>query len=1274
MNYFTQKNKLKKIFALFLAVLMSFSSLFAVPIFTQAATTSITNYWNSGGWSHKYVRVNGKDAFCINYGEQASGTFKTNTKATSYYNNLSSTQKKAINQILTYSKDKGYLNYSGTGDKYVYYSAIQRAIWQITNKSASNNGLSSWYKKQTQKVYDDIMKNYSIALTKSDAPSLGSVKLTEANNYTQSKTNSKLTYAWTLSTRNDKYVSASFSATDHKLTVKSKTVDGKQYFSGTRKITLNTKKTVFDITSSQIGALGSQYAIMTAGNDKVLSSTLSVTSTAPTTSTPIVLVPHKAAITVHKYDAETGKGLPGAEFELTFTNQDGVKETQQKTTDASGNCTFKQLDVFQNDAENNNKPTTKIKYTIKEVGSPEDYIFTNTNNVVSNITLTENQTYQAKLDSKGWPNYRQLGDAKIIKQVEGENDYILGKDFEFVLTNKETGKTYTTKTDVKGEAYFCNVPVGEYTIKEIMQSAYIPTSEKTFFIDWDKNTSTANRTYCNDPAQYTESTTLKYDDGLSVLPNIESEIGVFIEDNNDAEHSYDENTLCALRIELKDDTGNPIKDASFNVTDLNYTSYGSFITDEDGIAMVLDLPAGNYVVSQESTSGDYIIDTEPKLVSLHDTINDAILTFVNDKGNVTDDSDTNESANRVPSNVFNFVNTFKRGDLEIIKSCEIFGSNPLKDNDGRSPGRGFKFQVTSNDNVTGQILTYTVVSGEDGRAVLYDIPVGTYTIKEIDVPKEYKAPAGKTVQVKWDGQTKYDITGFNNFSTKADALQAATLVTVNIENVFSRFVIEGFKSDNENKAVQGAVYGIFNIAETNYTKERAYATSTSDENGGFKFTNVPIGKYQVVELVAPEGYLLDQTPHIVDVDGEQETYILNCVDKIVKGQINIIKTGTGFVSASVDDKGVYTPIYGPVGLKGVCFDILAAEDIIHPNGTTLYRKGDVVEQIWTDDAGVATSSKLPLGKYTIVETTTLPGYYLDQTPIEVDLAFEGYDVPIVLKQLNIHNEKQKVNISLQKMLEALTDFNIGVGEEALDVVYGLFTAEEMTAIDGSIIPANSLICVANDENFIVGEDNTICNIKFNTDIPFGYDYYVKEIQTNEKYVLNTEVYNISYKEAPSFEKEYNYYINAAQADENGMELVIMNNIVRGTIIITKTDVATGKVIPNCKIEILDANKKVIFHGVTDENGEVMFEALPYGTYYYREYEAPEGYILDSTPYEFSITEDGQIIKAKMTNEAIPDPAKPHKVNTGFDYELGVLLLGVSLLAAGTILSRRKREG
>lgn len=130
---------------------------------------------------------------------------------------------------------------------------------------------------------------------------------------------------------------------------------------------------------------------------------------------------------------------------------------------------------------------------------------------------------------------------------------------------------------------------------------------------------------------------------------------------------------------------------------------------------------------------------------------------------------------------------------------------------------------------------------------------------------------------------------------------------------------------------------------------------------------------------------------------------------------------------------------------------------------------------------------------------------------------------------------------------------------------------------------------------------------------------------------------------------------------------LVNRIICGTIVITKTDISTGKVIPNCKVEILDADKNVVAQGVTNDKGRVTF-VLPYGDYY-REYEAPKGYILDTTSHKFSIRENGEVIMATMTNRPIV-----HKKATGLSFVDMMAPSGLTALGIGVwvLVSKKKK--
>ena len=198
------------------------------------------------------------------------------------------------------------------------------------------------------------------------------------------------------------------------------------------------------------------------------------------------------------------------------------------------------------------------------------------------------------------------------------------------------------------------------------------------------------------------------------------------------------------------------------------------------------------------------------------------------------------------------------------------------------------------------------------------------------------------------------------------------------------------------------------------------------------------------------------------------------------------------------------------------------------------------------------------------------------------------------------------------------------------------------------------------------------------DLPLG-KYYYKELQApNSKYVLDENTYETVIKEHGQV-----------------VECVFENSLGKGRIIITKTDVSTGQTIPDCGIEILDENKNVIIQGRTDENGKVEFDELEVGKYYFREYDAPGGYYLNEGLFEFEITENGQTVKATMTDEAIPEettvpeetttPSTTTTTNTSDTPHTGagsdvtralvatVLLVGIATTLYAVVNARRRRK-
>ena len=149
-----------------------------------------------------------------------------------------------------------------------------------------------------------------------------------------------------------------------------------------------------------------------------------------------------------------------------------------------------------------------------------------------------------------------------------------------------------------------------------------------------------------------------------------------------------------------------------------------------------------------------------------------------------------------------------------------------------------------------------------------------------------------------------------------------------------------------------------------------------------------------------------------------------------------------------------------------------------------------------------------------------------------------------------------------------------------------------------------------DEGY-TGEDGIVT-----FSLRFG-EYTVAEFDAPEGYVLDETPYAFSVTE-----------------DGQKISVDMANTKIKGKFVISKVDADTEELLPDAGFRIYDVNGEVIKEGYTDKKGNVEFD-LEFGTYYYQEFDAPDGYEVDDTKYEFSITENGKVVSVIMTNKKIP---------------------------------------
>ena len=404
--------------------------------------------------------------------------------------------------------------------------------------------------------------------------------------------------------------------------------------------------------------------------------------------------------------------------------------------------------------------------------------------------------------------------------------------------------------------------------------------------------------------------------------------------------------------------------------------------------------------------------------------------------------------------------------------------------------------------------------------------------------------------------------------------------------------------------------------------------------------------YSLVEVQAPYGYVLDSTPVYFDVTQDNATeesgVTVIKVDKpnmAQKGTITVEKTGEVFygvsVSGSEDAEVIYQPIYEIAGLSGAVYEIRAAEDIITPDGTVRFTKGEVVDTVTTGEDGLAKSRELYLGKYEVQEITAPYGMVLNDEIHTAELVYAGQNISVTETATSFVNERQKVEISLKKTLEASDLFGIGQNGEMKNISFGLFAAEELVSVSGTSIPADGLIeIVTLDESG---------NGTVKTDLPMG-SYYVKELATDEHYILSDTKYPVTFEYAGQETAKVELAGNDGEAIEN--------DLIYGSVSGKKGD-ENGEPLGGALIGLFKSNdteftkENALMTVTSKEDGSFSFEQIPFGIWYVREIEQPTGFVLNETVYEVNIAENEQVVEIEVVNEFVRGNITLTKVDADF---------------------------
>ena len=781
-----------------------------------------------------------------------------------------------------------------------------------------------------------------------------------------------------------------------------------------------------------------------------------------------------------------------------------------------------------------------------------------------NVTLTSGDV-DLTVNVK-FNNQLKTGSIKINKQSEDNQN----GDREFTITGN--GKTYTIKTGSDGVAILSDIPV------------YNSNNEKIVYTISEKNVPVRYVVPADQTATLTaDATTTK------TFKNILKKFTVEVtKQDSETTSAQGDGTLAGAVYGIY--RGGELAD--------------TYTTDENGYFKTKEYVCGNYTVQEISPSEGYLLDETVYSVGA-----EAENYFI----------EHNPLSMTVTEDVI-------KGNIAMIKHSDD-GSTQIE-----TPEVGAEFEVYlkssgSYANAVEKERDY-LTCDENGFAQTKDMPYGIYTVHQTKGWEGTEFMADFDVKISADGQTYRYLINNAEFKSyiKVVKVDSETGKTIPYEGA-------GFEiyDSNGQKISMTFAYPTPTTIDTFYTNSEGYLITPEV---------LPYGEYSLVEVQAPVGYVLDSTPvsFTVSADNAEEENALTVIkvrkeNTAQKGKISVRKTGDIFTSvatassAYTNENGemivnptTYTPVFADGDLSDAVFQVIAVEDIVTLDGTTRAYAGDVVSEITTDENGYAETEPLYLGKYEVRETKAPYGYVLNNKPKDVELTYAGQEFE-VRDTVNtaFENEYQSVRISLSKVMENDELFGIGNNNEYLSVRFGLFAAEDIQAADGTVIPADGLLSeVSLDENMTA---------KFDVQIPFGR-YYVKEISTDEHYVLGGEKYLVNF--------EYmGQDIRTVDIDCGQFVNLLKRGRIEGHKVDDKSEPLENAVFglfrTDCT-EFVSAN--ALMTAVSDENGYFEFNNIPYGEYAVKEIAAPAGYIFSDEKYHVVINEDGDVIEITAENKPI----------------------------------------
>ncbi|WP_140163944.1 SpaA isopeptide-forming pilin-related protein [Bacillus thuringiensis] len=648
-----------------------------------------------------------------------------------------------------------------------------------------------------------------------------------------------------------------------------------------------------------------------------------------------------------------------------------------------------------------------------------------------------------------------------------------------------------------------------------------------------------------------------------------------------------------------------LKDAKFDVIDKDNNVVATVTTNEKGIAEVKDLPLGDYFVKEISAPEGYIKVDTPVKVTIDNT--------------------------NVIELVMKNTKKVENGQFKLLK----------KDSESGQLLPGAKFDVIDKD---GKVVE-TIVTDDKGEALSKQLPVGSYTLKEVEAPKGYELSS-------------------SSVSVDVEANKVVTVDVVNKkipEKVTGQFEIVKVDAEDKTKVLSDAEFEV-------YKDGKKVDTLRTDKTGKVISQKLEPGKYTLKETKAPQGYKLlkEEIEVVVEANKVVEVQIENAKElgslqvtkkdaesgKVLAGAEFKLKNEAGQVVGEVKTTnkdgvvkfenvvpGKYTleETKAPEGYKALEVTVevnVVANEVVKQEVTNekvtgqfeivkvdandktkllsgaefeVYKDGKKVAELKTDESGKVMSPKLPLGEYTVKEAKAPAGYKLSNKEWKV----------------TIQNEKEvvKVEAENEKILGSLQIIKMDDKDQTKRLAGAEFTLKDAK---GNVVKEG----ITTDKSGTVKVDGLVPG-----------EYTLEETKAPEGYELTKQI------------------IHVTVDGEKVIDVKVTNGKSLGQFEIVKVDAEDKtKVLSDAEFEVYKDGKKVDTLR-TDKTGKVISQKLEPGTYTLKETKAPQGYKLLKEEIEV-VVEANKVVEVQIENakelgslQVIKKDAESGKVLAGAEFKL-----------------------